>query len=233
MIFVCNQLYSSNSYKLAIVHPSICLTWQKLKSWILHAKFLSTLFLDAMFIGTIIFYHFIPNSVALTLTEGHKIRNPNLLGSSFQHNWSEWNFISTQLIRVKFEEVLKYNPSWTCLYYLRMRFLQSRKIHALSMNPDTTSEWDFCNQRKWLLFYWLHSENERLACVQDMYDLILFELRIVIDTTKPYLSISLVILNLIQGHKGARKQIIAQSSVNLNGICYAVELVGQMNIILI
>ena len=56
-----------------VVHPSIWLSWQKLKYWTLHVNLSTFSFIPVMLIGPIDFYHFIPLVVALMLAWGHKV----------------------------------------------------------------------------------------------------------------------------------------------------------------
>ena len=76
---------------LSICPPVLCG-----KNFTLHlpCKLLSQTFMPTMLVGTIDFYHFIPLSITLTLTGGHRLAQSKIFWLHFLmlFNWMLWSF---------------------------------------------------------------------------------------------------------------------------------------------
>ena len=176
----CHKAAWSFSVALAI----LCLFWCLP---VLHGKnfnightckyFSEFLWIRAMLVGTIDFYHFMPLSLTFTLAEGCKVSSkPNLLAFDFIFSHT------LQLIWMKFGVVKQFK-----LNILRLLY---KEICGIKRNRA-------------LLFYWLHQKNFDIHV--DIYELICFKVHVMIDTTKHF-DASLCNLDFIQGHGCARKQ---------------------------
>ena len=82
---------------ILVISPG-CIVWQRLQCWTSCANFSNKLFLPAMLIDTIHFYHFIPISVTCTLAGDHKV-------SAKQTLWATLH--TFEVIRMKCNVVIK------------------------------------------------------------------------------------------------------------------------------
>ena len=135
------------------------------------------LFIPAMLIDTIDFYHFILLPLTLTLAGGHKI-------SAKQNLWA-WFSCTFKLIRMKFNMVLKQLKLNTLMFFFLARVNEAREITSVLLTvykkPQT----------------FMNSFGSNLV----------FKLGMMIDTTELCILILVyVTLTLIQGHSSARKQ---------------------------
>ena len=107
-----------------------------------------------MLVGTIDFYYFVPFSMTLALSGGHKVSTKHSVLAPFFHpllNWSRLNWM------------LSWSYSSRISWYYRIGCC----LEAIQVeHPDTTFEWDLMKKGKQLLFYWLPRKTEMLAYIQ-------------------------------------------------------------------
>ena len=146
--------------------------------------FQQIIFIPAMHIGTIDFYHFLPLSLTLTLSGiSGSVQSKTSWLHVLPHFWTDQD------------------EMWSGL--------EANQVQHL----DTMFQWDVLKHGEINAVLLSTSKNSDDGMDSNVYELIWFKLCRIIDTIKLYILI-LVLLTLTQGHRSARKQkLLRQLSI--------------------